>query len=51
MPFRVVSGVDPCIGVLDGSLHVPRGRGFVAVCRPHWFQWRICLTEMYLTRA
>jgi len=43
--------VEGGMGVLDG-VHVHQGSEMVSGgFSPHWFQWRICLTEMCLTLA
>jgi len=38
MPFGIVSGVYPGIGVLDG-VHVPQGEGQFLGFLPHWYNW------------
>jgi len=53
LPFGVVNGVDPGIGVLDGGPHFPQGRGSFGVLRSIGFNGIsefICKREMYLTR-
>jgi len=35
LPFGVMSGVDPDIGILDG-VHIPQGEGEVFLV--HWFE-------------
>ena len=54
MPFGMVSGVGWGMGVLKDGPHAPRRRWFCGVLAAigfYWFQWHICWTEMYLTRA
>jgi len=47
MSFLMVSVVGRGMGVLD-RVHVPEGEGVVLRgFSPHWFQWRICWTEIY----